>query len=608
MKQPNPTYRQSFAAVALLLTTCVAPSIAHGRSLTSHLWSPLQTKSPAPPQGFSLTVSEDNPLSDTLDPELILARVAPEMGLRAEPAGLTASASGTILHRHYRLWWKDWPVHLARLVIHSKRPTSDSPEIPMGVALWLPEKGAFTSETQTFEFLPLEDSLARSPLGWTSDEILLREEILVTEGTRVTPAWRLVRGHDQTSEEALITVDGALLNRRATHFDAAEADVYPTNPRDSLTRVSLTGLDTSGWLRNPSLNVFGPSTTSRVRESSGQFIYAPSNELSFDQPQAYFTATRALTWMNSRWEDTVSIPPIKIFTQADSSGDRIDTRYVPSGPQGDPAIYLGQDGAGGLKNFARDSDVLIHELTHHALYEFVSSNDGDSGALHEGFADFVAYAMNGDACLGETLGAEGGCLRTALVDPSERLDDPRVLESKYRAGQVWSAILWSLRQEMGPDLDTLIAESWHYLSQETSWQEATLALLSADRDIFADTQNPDHGRHRCAMIRAFVKRGLATTLDGIDASECSIDIDEAITESKKHTAKARKASIPADQRPASDQSVIDLGPLCGVVSSNGNTSSAPLWLMLVLTLCVPLYSRWTAYRQRPHSRRETHGT
>jgi hypothetical protein len=104
-------------------------------------------------------------------------------------------------------------------------------------------------------------------------------------------------------------------------------------------------------------------------------------------------------------------------------------------------------------NFGYDGGVIHHELTHatihstsnlRGVYRDEQGTMVTAGALHEGYADYVAMAMNDDPVIGEYVGGPGG-----LRDQGTPLDCATTLIGEvHEDGRVWASNLWDFRSKL----------------------------------------------------------------------------------------------------------------------------------------------------------------
>jgi Zn-dependent metalloprotease len=241
--------------------------------------------------------------------------------------------------------------------------------------------------------------------------------------------------------------------------------------------TSLTNLD--GTWANTSLtkNRVGPPYT----------YLRSANQRAVDEVNAYYHANRSKEYLDSLGFPGVMAFSIRIDAHNSSLGD--NSQYVPSGD------YM-EFGEGGVDD-SQDADVVYHEYGH-AIQDNQVPNYGttdEGGATGEGFGDYWAAALT-DEHYAPALGPEcvaawdavaynpydgspgSGCLRR--VDGSKQYPRDFVWEV-HDDGEIWSAALWSLREQLGAaTADALVVKSHTFLASNANFNNAADALLSAD--------------------------------------------------------------------------------------------------------------------------------
>jgi hypothetical protein len=134
--------------------------------------------------------------------------------------------------------------------------------------------------------------------------------------------------------------------------------------------------------------------------------------------------------------------------------------------------------------------------------------------MGEGFGDYLAMTVATElsqqirdpACVGDW--DTKPCLRR--TDGIEHFPEG-IHNQVHDDGELWSALLFELRNEIGPNAtDSILLESQFLLGISATFTEATLALLDADRDLFF-TQHEENIR-RLGIHRGFL-RDLTAPLD-----------------------------------------------------------------------------------------------
>ncbi len=189
-------------------------------------------------------------------------------------------------------------------------------------------------------------------------------------------------------------------------------------------------------------------------------------------------------------------------------------------------------------DFAEDADVIVHEYGH-AIQDDQVPGWGISfpnlveqaNSMGEGFGDFMAGVINGDACIGEYGNfGQTNCanapglryLQNAYTYPGYfescrnlDLDGDTVPETieVHCGGELWGAALWDLVEQLsgggvvteeGRDLGLkLVLESQFFLDQEASFSEGAAGICYADQLLYG-------GSHQSMIGSVFAARGIGS--------------------------------------------------------------------------------------------------
>jgi hypothetical protein len=233
-----------------------------------------------------------------------------------------------------------------------------------------------------------------------------------------------------------------------------------------------------------------------------------------------------------------------------------------------------------IRNLARDNDVITHEFAHHVVYRRLQSTQGESAVLHEGYADYFAYALHGNPYLAESTPATRPYLRTAMQPADARIDDPAMrAAAPHQAGEIWSAMLWHLRTIVGKDFDQLVYQSVDYLSRDSGYADAILGLLAADKALHL-TQGAGLGPNGCQIISAAIARGFAFAIADLDGSSCGVDVhNEAEISRERLEAEPQGTKVGVEL----------FGKKCSVI---GSAQTGPTTLLVLLLMLMPPLLAW----------------
>ena len=197
--------------------------------------------------------------------------------------------------------------------------------------------------------------------------------------------------------------------------------------------------------------------------------------------------------------------------------------YRPSEDNGRGALHFGDGGV----DDAEDADIIVHEFGHAIQH---NQNDAcfpggtyepqrkEAPAIGEGFSDYLAtsfFAEKGApshqaACFAEwdsrALPTKPSCVRR--VDGNKHYPEDLVGGKPHADGEIWSAVLWGIRDELGgPTADQLVLE--HHFNLDCpggllTMPQAALEMIDTDKLLFA-------GAHEDVLRAKFCDRGI---LDG----------------------------------------------------------------------------------------------
>jgi len=172
----------------------------------------------------------------------------------------------------------------------------------------------------------------------------------------------------------------------------------------------------------------------------------------------------------------------------------------------DPHGYHGQDnshyspsgnwisfGTGGVDD-AEDADVIWHEYGHAIVYSLIPYwGGGEAAALGEGYSDY--WAASYSRSLGQWQPNEPPYQWIFKWDGHNVFWSGRILNAPgtypfgslgiHAAGQLWASALMGIHDDLGRDItDRLVLRSLFSLGSSPTAQDAALAILQADRDLY----------------------------------------------------------------------------------------------------------------------------
>lgn len=354
---------------------------------------------------------------------------------------------------------------------------------------------------------------------------------------------------------------------RSLHFKSAYT--FLENSIDSpLEKVNLDGLRSdSVLLESEQFIVYGTTlSSSRASADGSEYTYQPEDIEYFDQVQTYFTLNRAYNFFKNYFNLDGS--PIEVFTHANLVNNAM---YLPEEPNYLPAIVLGRGDGFLMENLSRDSDVAIHEYSHHIIFKFLKATWGESLMLHEGTADFFAFILNKDTDLAESILIGENYLRSASAVDGLSYDDEKQYRGNHYLGQFWSSLLWSLKEELEDDALTIITNSLNYWPKDADLEDAILGLLLSDKEV-------TDGNNQCTILQLSYNLGMIEALADIDQSSCQ-GFSQSYDQRRVQQANQESSS-----------SKDELIPGCGSIGQQSSSAS-----FLLLTLPLILLMRRSSY-------------
>jgi hypothetical protein len=406
---------------------------------------------------------------------------------------------------------------------------------------------------------------------------------------RLLPVWKLTMAGDRLPYTAVADAD-RVYRVEARFFDVdGTAQAYPHNDTEAkMSKFDLPGLIGDGTLTSTYLTTVMADGRDRADNADHNFVYDAADP-EYPEVAAYVHAQAHLDFFTGLGFKWYGPKPLSIRVHDQPRGETNNALFVPAGgTNATPTILLGDGDGTVLTNLGTDGDVVSHELGHFIIYQSLTSTDGESLVLHEGLADFFAFARTGDPCLGESIcpaGSESACwpdtahecLRTAATDLTYGSDLWESLKGTrnrlgHLHGQAISGLLWDLRKSGGvpaADLTKIVFGSIDFLGEASGFRDFLISLLLADKEQF-DSQY-------FAKIKAAAEaRGFTEFVDDIES-------DDTIPEPSGDSGSGVQAETTSSS--GSSKSSSDHNPLsCGVLPGGGGGNALALLLLLLLPL------------------------
>lgn len=390
---------------------------------------------------------------------------------------------------------------------------------------------------------------------------------------------------------ALVGLEGILHQRPGTFHATGSARIYDTGPvGGKLQDYPLNNLVGGGLLKDDRFETRVEGGTALV-QSDHQFVFDPSDDR-FTEASLFVNANRMMDWFVDLGFKDYQTKSIVLMAHSTKAGKN-NAFYEPSGP----TIYIGDGDGEVLQNLGKDFDVLAHELSHHVIFEYLTSTQGESLTLHEGLADYFVFAKTSNNCLGESIcPAEGAlcwkpaeCLRTG--DNSLKTSDSKLTREGHWKGQVFSGMLWSLRSggSFEGEFDKTVLQAIAYLPAQGTYDHFGKSLLVADREL--------NGSKNCQLILdALSSRGagVEVTCAGLVDQKSPNGNTGTIGNPVATEKESGEAETESDTTSGSGRKVTSKETdTCGVVG--GSSASG---LLFWLFWGIPLGLAWLPVRKR----------
>jgi len=274
-----------------------------------------------------------------------------------------------------------------------------------------------------------------------------------------------------------------------------------------------------------------------------------------------------------------------------------NAQYVWRGAtgNGNPEILIGYGGAGYsncgvFRELGKDMDVVMHEFGHHLVFRGLSNTKQQSVALHEGYADYLTYAVTGNNLLGENTtpgrsSLRSGTTRQRTYSRFQRKSDgsyitvPQALSAPHSVGELWSGMLWEMREELGRDasnfykMDKIVWDSIDLIKSDGEIYDGVLAV-SESAKRYAARFNDDAQQLQSTINNIFVKYEFA-----------AINSDGQL---QRTELMAPSTAAPEAQKTSTKSKKWGCGDIALASSGSTGGENAPKTWLIVLILALPL--------------------
>ncbi|MFK7826337.1 MAG: hypothetical protein AB8G05_19475 [Oligoflexales bacterium] len=339
----------------------------------------------------------------------------------------------------------------------------------------------------------------------TGMEISETKQCLMVENGSIFPAWQFWSVNDFGHNYTGFVDSKTLIKSYQTNFHASGLfKVHEKNIDNKIVNIEIEGMQRSGYLCN-NLFMTKVDLKSEILDKNTYFeaasMFVNANKISEKIKiigGSPWHPEQILLYLTDSSNGNTSYNPIG-FSNAQ---DKLHTILIPRTE-------------GFFENLRTDSDVLYHEYGHHLVYKTVQElSNPESFAIHDGFADFFAYMINGDNCLAETIcrnpssacSKPGECLRSAANNL--RLSNlPKVFSrgGHYKHSELISALLWDTKQAANwTDAEGLswVYNAIEYLDHAADFDSMIYSLIESDTDLF-------QSKNKCVIFNQAIQRGFS---------------------------------------------------------------------------------------------------
>ncbi len=338
---------------------------------------------------------------------------------------------------------------------------------------------------------------------------IVRRDLLIVDGPDPKPARMAPPAQDQA--KALPPYDPATalradgtgyafianpLNNHPERYGWRDQEPLLDTARDA---VVLPGLDGTGYLRGPWVEVFN-TDAARAQEPTLVFQYSalPVNG-HFQEVNVYYH----INAMQEYFQNSLGIP---------NARSRITNCYAHQGEDDNsdysPSLDRIRYGDGGVDD-SDDGEIVVHEYGHAVHQDIVPGfvYSGESGAISEGFGDYLSVIAGNNPLCGEwdaTAYNPGPPPYLRRADNTKHYPEDFVGEV-HDDGEIINGAWWDLRQLVGAAVgDRLVVAGMFYTGTTATFQDYADGVVAADQALYG-------GAHLGYIYQAFGNRGIGAT-------------------------------------------------------------------------------------------------
>src|ERR1051325_4887987 len=360
---------------------------------------------------------------------------------------------------------------------------------------------------------------AREAIVARTRRVVERELVQCPIDKTVTPSWKIVIRTTKPAGAWKVYVDardGSIIETLdLTRSLTGKGRIFDPNPISALkdptitadspipqqayVDVDLEGLDGSGLLDGEFVTTRG--TTDRVTSATNEFVFT-RDVRAFREVMAYYHIDRLRRHLGDIGFDDILNHALEVHV------DGLKT----DGSQYEAVNKTIVFGAGGIPD-TEDGEVIVHEYGHAIQDDQVPGFGvgGEALAMGEGFSDFLSASFFADR-KSPAMQPMVGTWDAAGNEPTpaaflRRVDGKKkypkdIINDRYDDGEIWSACLWQLRQQLGQQTAEKLAIAHHHLlARDARFADAAEAMLKTDEELFG-------GANAATIRKVFTDRGI----------------------------------------------------------------------------------------------------
>ncbi len=299
-------------------------------------------------------------------------------------------------------------------------------------------------------------------------------------------------------------------------------------PESGYIAADLNGLDSSGFLTGTFVTT--DRTTTRVQIPGNDYSALRRADRGFDEVEAYWAIDLAQRYIqNTLGIHNAANYQIRVAVHAFSDDN---SNYTSNGGTG--VLNFGDGGV----DDSQDAEIVWHEYGHAILdnQAQIRLGMGESGAIHEGWGDYVAATMSttvpGDSKFYPTIGEWDATSYSNANPPFLRRVDgtkryPSDLDGEvHDDGEIWSACLWGIHKALGRSVaDPILFNANFLFPFSVTMPDAAAAVLEADVQL-------NGGANSSAIRNVFGQHGIdvgfaTPSISGVKVKKNKIVVDGA---------------------------------------------------------------------------------